>query len=597
MKGTMESVRKKLAVLDIFVQNKLLRNISVCSLLLVILYPVIDIKIIYPVMTTSIINNMKHEVERFTIDIAKSLGLRRVALEGATLPDDVLNRIKNFEKELNVTRVKIYTASGETIYSSNPADIGTVTREWSFTETVAKGYVHTNLLHSKVPPDDGETAAVYLVNTKVPIMEDNTFVGAFEVFYNITNRILFLDRLVARFSTSLFAVGLGLTCTIIFMALKMAKAEEALGVSQRELRRAKQHLERLIESSTDAIIATDKEGKVILFNKGAEDLSGYTREEAIGKGVALVSEGEEHATEVMTRMREGGGKVSALETTLRAKDSTGIPVLVSASFLYDERGQEVGTVRISKDLRERKRAEEQLIRAEKMASLGLLTAGVSHEILNPLNIIILRLHTMINDPSTPAEVTKYLRVLETHANRIAKITRDLLSFARQRPPERRLLDLNESVRRTLALVEHTLQLQDIAVRLRLSDQLPSILADQDQLQQVLLNLLTNAKDAMPDGGQLTLSTEKIQDDGAQFVELRVEDTGEGIAPEHIEKLFDPFFTTKAEGTGTGLGLAICQGIVATHGGTIWAENMSDGGVAFIVRLAVEGGNDEQGLSG
>ncbi|MFQ5894174.1 MAG: sensor histidine kinase, partial [Nitrospinota bacterium] len=122
-------------------------------------------------------------------------------------------------------------------------------------------------------------------------------------------------------------------------------------------------------------------------------------------------------------------------------------------------------------------------------------------------------------------------------------------------------------------------------------------ADQDQLQQVVLNLLTNAKDAMPKGGQLTLCTEKVREDGTPFVEFRVEDTGEGIAPEHMEKLFDPFFTTKAEGTGTGLGLAICQGIVATHGGTIWAENMTDGGVAFVVRLAVESGNGEQGLIG
>jgi PAS domain S-box-containing protein len=336
---------------------------------------------------------------------------------------------------------------------------------------------------------------------------------------------------------------------------------------------------------------------VVLFNKGAEALSGYRRDEAKVQGVPLVTENEEQGKEVMRRMREGGGSVSALETTFRTEDGTNIPVLISASILYDEDRQEVGTVGFSKDLRERKKEEEQLIRAEKMASVGLLTAGVSHEILNPLNIIILRLHTMISDPATPPDITKHLRVLERHSNRIAKIARDLLSFARQRTPERRLLSLNDLVKRTLVMVEEVFRSQKIAVDLRFAEEQPSVYADQDQLQQVVLNLLTNAKDAMPEGGRLVISTEVVQEGGNQFVRLRVEDTGEGIAPEHMEKLFDPFFTTKPEGKGTGLGLAICQGIAETHGGTIWAEAVPEGGVAFVVQLAVEKGDDQQGLSG
>ncbi|MCH7769365.1 MAG: PAS domain S-box protein [Nitrospinae bacterium] len=375
---------------------------------------------------------------------------------------------------------------------------------------------------------------------------------------------------------------------IILMAFIMAKTEDNLKKSQKELGQSKQHLERLIESSTDAIVTTDRAGKVVLFNKGAEAITGYRREEVIGRQGPVLYESKEDAKEVMRRMREGGGTVSAFETTFRAKDGTRIPVLISASILYDEEGQEVGAVGFSKDLRERKRSEEQLVRAEKMASVGLLTAGVSHEILNPLNVIILRLHTLIGNPDTPSEVTRYLRVMEKHANRIAKITRDLLSFSRQGEPERHLIDFNESVKRTLSLVEHGLRIQNIEVESKLSDELPPILADQDQLQQVVLNLLTNAKDAMPDGGRLVLSTESVLENGEQFVEFRVEDTGPGITPEHMEKLFDPFFTTKDEGKGTGLGLSICQGIIETHGGAIWAKNGADGGASFVVRLAAEG---------
>ena len=123
---------------------------------------------------------------------------------------------------------------------------------------------------------------------------------------------------------------------------------------------------------------------------------------------------------------------------------------------------------------------------------------------------------------------------------------------------------------------------------KLAEELPPISFDQDQIQQVVLNLLTNAKDAMPDGGRLVLSTDTIKENGEEFVEFRIEDSGPGITPEHLEKLFDPFFTTKDEGEGTGLGLSICRGIIETHGGTIWAKNGTDGGALFVVRLAVEG---------
>ena len=177
--------------------------------------------------------------------------------------------------------------------------------------------------------------------------------------------------------------------------------------------------------------------------------------------------------------------------------------------------------------------------------------------------------------------------MEDQADRIAKITQELLYFSRQREPERRWLDLGEIVTQTLGLLERELTLDNIELELNLAEELPPVSADEHQLQQVVLNLLTNAKDAMPKGGRLTLSTDLVQTDGQQFVELRVEDTGAGIAPEHLGKLFDPFFTTKGEGEGTGLGLSICQGIIEAHGGSIHAENGPDGGAAFVVQISLE----------
>jgi signal transduction histidine kinase len=136
-------------------------------------------------------------------------------------------------------------------------------------------------------------------------------------------------------------------------------------------------------------------------------------------------------------------------------------------------------------------------------------------------------------------------------------------------------------------VEHGLGLSNIDVELHLTEALPAVSADMDQLQQVVLNLLTNAIDAMPYGGRLSLKTEAVQANGQQYVELRVEDSGVGIAPEFMDKLFEPFFTTKTEGDGVGLGLAICHGIIEAHGGSIRAESNTVAGTTFIVQLPLE----------
>lgn len=278
--------------------------------------------------------------------------------------------------------------------------------------------------------------------------------------------------------------------------------------------------------------------------------------------------------------------------------------MVSSSILHGEDGSEIGAVRYKKDLRERKRWEKELgdaqeevqeaqdvaeqaqasaIAAEKLAALGRLTAGVSHEVLNPISTITMRLNMMLDDPETPSELASHLRTIDDQANRIVKITENLLHFGRHRPPERRQIDLNDIVKRILDLLEPDLMKLNITVVLGLSAALPPVWADPDQIQQVLLNLLINARDAMPKGGQLVLRTSEGQEE-ERFVELRVEDTGEGIDPESLESLFDPFYTTKAEDKGSGLGLYISRGIIEAHSGSLSAENRPGGGAAFVVRL-------------
>jgi PAS domain S-box-containing protein len=392
---------------------------------------------------------------------------------------------------------------------------------------------------------------------------------------------------------------------ILTIAVLRWQAVEALDQVNMGLQETRRYLTSLMETSTDAIVSTSQEGDVVLCNKGTNTLLGYREEELIGHSVEVLYESEEEAAELMRQMREGGGTAEGFETTLRAKDGNLIPVLTSASIFYDQEGQEAGTVRFSRDLRERKRLEDELrmateevqkahdsleraqktaIAAQKLEAMGRLTAGVFHEIQSPLNVITMRLQMMISDPDTSPEFDRHLRTLLEQAERVVKITQELLHLGRQRKPERHQFDLNELIRRTLGLLEHDLRQRNIRVVLEFAQDLQTVWGVEDGLTQVVLNLLTNARDVMPKGGQLGLSTADVQADDRKFVELRVEDTGEGIAPEHLKKIFDPFFTTKPEGEGTGLGLYICRGIIEAHGGDMWAESAPGGGAAFIARL-------------
>jgi PAS domain S-box-containing protein len=363
-------------------------------------------------------------------------------------------------------------------------------------------------------------------------------------------------------------------------------------------------LDKVMGSMTDVLIHLGPDATVRTVNPAALKLLGYDGSELVGHPARKIISIREDSLGDITGLES----FNNVEAELVKKDGGTVPVFLSGSVMLDEMGRSQGVSCIAKDMTERKLAEEafhktnvelkrqiefinkaqqHLIHAEKLASVGLLTADVSHEILNPLNIITMRIQMMIDDPATPPEIAHHLMTLDEQASRIAKISQDLLSFARRRPPERRRVDLNALAKRTLDLLEHKFRKEEILLELEMAAMLPQVRVDEDQLQQVVFNLLTNARDAMPQGGLLKLTTQAVRAGSSHWVEVRVEDSGEGIVPGNLDKLFQPFFTTKPEGEGTGLGLSISQNIVKAHGGSIWAEESPRGGAAFVVRLAVE----------
>jgi len=238
-----------------------------------------------------------------------------------------------------------------------------------------------------------------------------------------------------------------------------------------------------------------------------------------------------------------------------------------------------------------KEAQAQIIQSERLAAVGRLTAGAFHEVLNPLNIISGYTQLILMDKELNPRFSKYLSIVRSQSDRIGKIVKGLLQFSRFPNPRRNAVQMNDLIRKVLSLFGQEGNTEHMEIIQELDPELPSILGDEEDLSQVLLNLLSNAIDAMPQGGTIKISTrlarfrEEVSDE-SKFIEIRFKDTGTGISEENIDKIFDPFFTTKEAGNGTGLGLSLSYGIIQRHGGSIRANSHLNQGSEFTIYLPI-----------
>ena len=238
---------------------------------------------------------------------------------------------------------------------------------------------------------------------------------------------------------------------------------------------------------------------------------------------------------------------------------------------------------INRQLDDLRRAQIEVVKAERLSAVNGLAAGVAHEINNPLTIIMAQLHLMGQAPMS-TQVEEALGVIDAAAKRAASIVRDLILFAEHRPPRRSRCQITEQIREVVAFEEGRLESEGVSVRTNL-EPVPDIWADHHHLQEVLLHVIQNAQHAMVEahgGGVLTIKTTMVE----SGVRIEVADDGPGIPPEHLPRIFNPFFTTKQPGDGRGLGLSVAHSIVTEHGGRMWAENRPDGGALFTIDLPI-----------
>jgi two-component system NtrC family sensor kinase len=330
-----------------------------------------------------------------------------------------------------------------------------------------------------------------------------------------------------------------------------------------------------------ALFAVNLEGNITYYDMAFETMFGWQKSEIAFKHVGLLFQLDDASNKlplILEQVRISGQHT--LEANLLKKKGESFPVILNVNQFIDPDGKLVGYIFIAKDITEDKKIEYQIFQSEKMAAIGKLAAGMAHEINNPLFVISGRVQMLLGNKKTAKGVKENLKTIEGQSERIRNIVDRFLTFSRKTSPNQEKADINKLINNVLPFLSyHKLPSHKIRIVKDFAKKLPPIKCDVHQLQEVFINLLINACQAMLEGGTLTIKTFNL---GNEFVQINITDTGKGISPDNLKNMFMPFFSTKKE--GTGLGLSICYNIIESHHGTISVESQLGKGTTFIIKL-------------
>jgi PAS domain S-box-containing protein len=346
----------------------------------------------------------------------------------------------------------------------------------------------------------------------------------------------------------------------------------------KELSKTLSYLQNLIDSSIDAIITLDKNLVITFYSRGAEEILGYRSEEVLGGKICSFCDDCIVEECPIAEAAEQRTKKQHYQIDFKNKRGEQVPLSMSLSPIKNEHGEAIGILTISKDMTEQKRMEQQIQQAEKLAGIGQLAAGMAHQLNTPLASIILSTQ-MLKDMAKEEEILDDLCQIERQADHCKMLIQDLLTFSRQSDKNKTKIRLEETINIAIRIMQKEFSNRDIHIMTDFCNGGSQIYGNNNQIEQLFFNLLKNAGDAMPKGGEIRISTMKVSN---ALVRVRISDTGVGIAKENLSKIFDPFFTTKDVGQGTGLGLSVCYRIVEEHNGSIEVESELQKGASFTV---------------
>ena len=393
------------------------------------------------------------------------------------------------------------------------------------------------------------------------------------------------------------------TSTVRYNSDGEVEGYEGIVVDQTERKRIEQKmkealyfLDKTIQCSPNAIMAADLKGNVLIWNEGAEKTLGYKAANVIGKKkiYEIYPEGLAHQVMKMLRSDDHGGKgiLNSYPLLFKKLDGTDVDGNLSAAILYDDDGNEIASVGILVDIGERLEMErtlsdtrQQLLHSEKLAAMGRLTSQIAHELNNPLFGIMNTLELMKTEIPPTNKRRKLLDMSITEIERLADMLKKMLTFSKPDQAEKIEIDINSALEDILLFYEKRFRENSIKIKTFFTPHPVIVTASRDQLRQVFINIISNALDAMPDGGTLTLTT-AIRNPETMII--TISDTGIGIEKEHLEKIFESFFTTKRDIVkGVGLGLSVCYGFIKDMGGDIKVESKPGEGSTFIISMPLK----------
>jgi PAS domain S-box-containing protein len=573
---------------------KLLRNILIASLVIVTLLSLYNVFFIYPSFTRLLIESTKEDAVRATRHLASVLIAEQSELTEKSFHSDSLIKIGKIKEDFALMKLQVYSKSGKTLFSTDPKDLGAVNKERYFHEVVAKGNTRTEVVPKNTDSLEGQKVTTDVLETYVPLMSGDNFLGAFEIYYDITDRKNQLDDLLSHSTIVLIGLAIGLLFAFTVIFFKESKTTAERRHAEEALRESEEKLAGILNSIPDMILVLDKDLNVTWANRIAVKL---LDSDPVGKkcfDAFHVRNQPCEACNLQKSFEDGLRDEHELEFT-RA-DGSRIDLWCTASVATrSDSGDPKSVVVVYRDITEKKLLQTETARACQLASIGELAAGVAHEINNPINGIINCAQMLLDEEGVSGEQTEISQRILKAGGRIAMIVRNLLSFARNHEEEPDRVHVQSLLTDSLDLTEAQIRKDGIDLKVDLPQSLPAIKARGHQIQQVFLNIISNARYALNqkfarahEKKLIDIKGDTVDSNGKKYVRVSFFDHGTGIASGILIKICDPFFSDKPPGEGTGLGLSISQSIIRAHGGELHFDSIEGEYTQVTVKLPAAG---------
>ncbi|MEJ2428019.1 MAG: PAS domain S-box protein [Deltaproteobacteria bacterium] len=573
-----------------------LRNILLASLVIVIVLPLFDTLFIYPAFTKLLTSDKRTDAIRIarhlsSILVAKNTDLTKNLLQ-AQLSDE-MDQLKEARNDFELVKLKFFSKSGEIIFSSDPKDIGDINNEKYFHEIVANGKVYAEVIQKDTESLEGQKMPADVVETYVPLMQGKEFLGAFEIYYDITAKKAELDFLLSRSSTLLFASAFALFLVIIITLLRENRTIRERNRAETDLRKSEERFRETTDLLPSIICETTTDGTITYLNKAGVATFAYPQVKLRGGNniTDLVHPEDRDRAALHISTVTHGEKLVTTEWEMIGEDGSERFALVNLSPMSKE-GKVVGLRGSITDITEQKTIQARLQEAQKMEAIATLAGGIAHEFNNALCAVIPNIDLLRSKVHNNEEINKHTQPIQNSAKRMAHLTNQLLAYARGGIWKAEQISLNNLVQETLPFMQHLIK-AGIVVETDLTEDSCYVEADRTQMQMVLLAVMVNAAEAIEASGYIRLTVGRKEIDGefakgypdlkpGSYVSLTVEDNGSGMSEETSLRVFEPFFTTKF--LGRGLGMAAAYGIIKSHHGLVTVDSKLGRGTVVRIYL-------------